>query len=162
MGRSCEKRRNITMSHGGQQYSTTIKWRPNGVVTSCVGRNGRLKHVTEGKIEGRIEATGRRGRRHKQLLDDLKEERGYRKLTEEVPTRTLWRIRFRRGHGSVVWQQKERVSEWVNIIYSRNSFENHCLEGAYHLHPKTWSPPTWKYLITSPAQILIGLYLLGI
>jgi len=32
-----------------------------------------LKHVVEGKIEGRIEVTGRRGRRRKQLLDDLKD-----------------------------------------------------------------------------------------
>jgi hypothetical protein len=29
--------------------------------------------VIEGKLEGRIEMTGRRGRRGKQLLDDLKE-----------------------------------------------------------------------------------------
>jgi hypothetical protein len=29
----------------------------------------------EGKIEERIEVTGRRGRRRKQLLDDLKEKR---------------------------------------------------------------------------------------
>ena len=35
------------------------------------------KHVIEGKIEGRIEVTGRRGRRRKQLPDDLKETRGY-------------------------------------------------------------------------------------
>jgi len=28
-----------------------------------------LKHVIEGKIEGRIEVAGRRGRRRKQLLD---------------------------------------------------------------------------------------------
>jgi hypothetical protein len=28
--------------------------------------------VIEGKLEGRIEMTGRRGRRRKQLLDDLK------------------------------------------------------------------------------------------
>jgi hypothetical protein len=32
-----------------------------------------LKHVTEGKIEG----MGRRRRRYKQLLDDLKEKRRY-------------------------------------------------------------------------------------
>jgi hypothetical protein len=37
-------------------------------------RNCFLKHIIEGKIEGRIEATGRRGRRRKQLLDDLKEK----------------------------------------------------------------------------------------
>jgi hypothetical protein len=32
--------------------------------------------VIEEKLEGRIEMTGRRGRRLKQLLDDLKENRG--------------------------------------------------------------------------------------
>jgi len=36
-------------------------------------RNCFLKHVIEEKIEGSIEVTGRRGRRRKQLLDDLKE-----------------------------------------------------------------------------------------
>ena len=29
-----------------------------------------LKHVIEGKIEGKLEVTGRRGRRRRQLLDD--------------------------------------------------------------------------------------------
>jgi hypothetical protein len=38
--------------------------------------NCRLKHVTEGARERRIEMTGRRGRRLKQLLDDHKEIRG--------------------------------------------------------------------------------------
>jgi hypothetical protein len=37
-------------------------------------------HAIEGKIQGRIEVLGRRGRRRKQLLDDFKEERGYGKL----------------------------------------------------------------------------------
>jgi hypothetical protein len=41
-------------------------------------RNCLLKHVTEEKVEG----TRRRGRRHKQLLDDLKEKRGYWKMNE--------------------------------------------------------------------------------
>jgi hypothetical protein len=44
--------------------------------TNCIGhilrRNCLLKHVTEEEIEGRIEVTGRRGRRRKQLLDDFK------------------------------------------------------------------------------------------
>jgi hypothetical protein len=43
-------------------------------------RNCLLKHVIEGMIEGRIEVAGSRGRRHKQLLDGLKETRGYWKL----------------------------------------------------------------------------------
>jgi GR25 family glycosyltransferase involved in LPS biosynthesis len=34
-----------------------------------------LKDVIEGKIRGRIDLTGRRGKRSKQLLDDLKEKR---------------------------------------------------------------------------------------
>ena len=33
-------------------------------------RNCLLKHVIEGKIEGRIDVTGRRGKRRKELLDD--------------------------------------------------------------------------------------------
>jgi hypothetical protein len=45
--------------------------------------------VIEGKMEGRIEVTGRGTRRRKQLLDDLKEERGYWKLEEETLDRTL-------------------------------------------------------------------------
>jgi len=36
-------------------------------------RNCLLKQVIEGKIKGGIEVTGRRGRRHRKLLDDLKE-----------------------------------------------------------------------------------------
>jgi hypothetical protein len=40
-------------------------------------RNCLLQRVTEGKIQGRIEVTGRQGRRRRKLLDDLKERRGY-------------------------------------------------------------------------------------
>jgi len=39
-----------------------------------LGRNCLLKHVIEGRIERRIEVTGRRGRRRKQLMDDFKEK----------------------------------------------------------------------------------------
>jgi len=52
-------------------------------------RNCLLKHVTEGKVEGRIGVTGRRGRRHKVPLDDLKEKGGYWKLEEEALDRTV-------------------------------------------------------------------------
>jgi hypothetical protein len=43
--------------------------------------------------------TGRRGRRRKQLLDDLKGKRRYWKLKEAALDRTLWRNRFGRGYG---------------------------------------------------------------
>jgi len=55
-----------------------------------------LKHVIEGKVEGRIEVTVRQGRRRKRLLDDFKGDRGYCNLKEEAPDRTAWRTRFGR------------------------------------------------------------------
>jgi hypothetical protein len=61
----------------------------------------------EGKLEGSIEMTGRRGRRRKQLLDDLKEKRRYWKLKEETLDHTLWRTCFGRGYGPVVRQTTE-------------------------------------------------------
>jgi hypothetical protein len=63
--------------------------------------------VIEGKLEGRIEMTGRRGRRRKQLLDDLKEKKRYCKLKEEALDRTLWRTHYGRGYGPVVRQTAE-------------------------------------------------------
>jgi hypothetical protein len=70
-------------------------------------RNCLLKRVIEGKIKGRIEVTGRRGRRRGNLLDDLKERRGYSHLKEEALDRTMWRARFGRGFGPVVRQTAE-------------------------------------------------------
>jgi hypothetical protein len=52
-------------------------------------RNCFLKHVIEGKIEGRLEVTRRPGGRHKQLLDDFKEKREKWKLKEEELDRAL-------------------------------------------------------------------------
>jgi hypothetical protein len=43
-----------------------------------------LKHAAEGRVEIRIDVTGRQGRRWKQRLADLKETRGYGKLIEET------------------------------------------------------------------------------
>jgi len=45
-----------------------------------------------------------RGRRRKQLLDDLEEKRRYWMLKEEALDRGLWRPRFGRGFGPVVRQ----------------------------------------------------------
>jgi hypothetical protein len=56
-------------------------------------RNCLLKHVIEGKIEGRVEIKGRRGRRRKQLLDELKEKRRYWKLKalDRSVENSLWK-----------------------------------------------------------------------
>jgi hypothetical protein len=72
----------------------TIKRRKANWIGHILRRNCLLRHVIEGKLEGRIEMTGRRGRRRKQLLDDLKEKRGYWKLKEEALDSSLWRTRF--------------------------------------------------------------------
>jgi hypothetical protein len=61
-------------------------------------RNCLLRQVTEGKIK----VTGRRERRRRKLLDDLKERRGYAHLKEEALDHNIWRARFGRGFGPVV------------------------------------------------------------
>ena len=52
-------------------------------------RNWLIKCFTESEIEGQIEVTGRRGKRRKELLDDLQEKRGFWKLNKEALDRTL-------------------------------------------------------------------------
>jgi len=63
-----------------------------------------LQRVIEGKIKGGIEVTGRRGRRCRKPLNNLKERRGYSHLKEEALDRTMRRARFGRGFGSVIRQ----------------------------------------------------------
>jgi hypothetical protein len=50
----------------------TIERRKANWIGHIVHRNCLPKHVTEGKLEGRIGMTGRRGRRCKQLLKTLR------------------------------------------------------------------------------------------
>ena len=69
----------------------TIKRRKTNWIGHILRRNCLLKHLIEGKIEESAEVTGIQRRRHKQLLDDIKEKRGYWKLKEEALDRTLWR-----------------------------------------------------------------------
>jgi hypothetical protein len=52
------------------------KWKADWI-GHILRRNCLLQRVIEGKIKGGLEVTGRRGRRRKKLLDDLKERRGY-------------------------------------------------------------------------------------
>ena len=68
-------------------------------------RNCLLRRVIEGKIKGGIEVTGRRGRRRRKLLDDLKEKRGYSHLKEKALD-LMWRARFffQRSFGPIVRQ----------------------------------------------------------
>jgi len=51
----------------------TIKRRKANLIGHILHRNCLLKHISVGKRYGRIEVMERRGRRCKQLLDDIKE-----------------------------------------------------------------------------------------
>ena len=62
---------------GEEEYPNAIERRKAKWICHILRRNCLLNQVIEGKIEGRIECTGRQGRRRKQLLDDLKETRAY-------------------------------------------------------------------------------------
>ena len=55
----------------------TVKRKKANWVGHIWRRNCLVKHFVEGKVEGRIEVTRRRGRRRKQLLGNLKEKSGY-------------------------------------------------------------------------------------
>ena len=81
-----------------------IRKRKANWIGHIMRRNCLLQRIIEGKIKGGIEVTRRRGRKHRKLLDDLKERTGYSQLKEVALDRTMWRARFGRGFGPVVRQ----------------------------------------------------------
>jgi hypothetical protein len=81
-----------------------IRKRKANWISHFLRRNCLLQRVIEGKIQGRIEVTGRQGRIRRKLLDDLKERPGYCHLKEEALDRTMWRAGFGRVIGPVVRQ----------------------------------------------------------
>jgi hypothetical protein len=107
----------VTESQGGKEYPT---YSEKKVVADWSGhilcRNCFLQHFIEGKIEGRIKVMGRRGRRRKKLLYDLKGKRGCCKLREEAPDRTMCKNRVARGCGPVVRQTAECTNEYQVML----------------------------------------------
>jgi len=81
-----------------------IRKRKANWIGHILRRHCLLQRVIEGKIKEDIEVTGRRGRKSRKLLDDLKERRGYSQLKKEALDRTMWRARFGRDFGPVVRQ----------------------------------------------------------
>jgi hypothetical protein len=61
---------------------------PQSLVRQSVVNKTGVQHGKQIK-EGKIKGTRRRERRRKQLLDDLKEARRYRKLKKEAQGRTI-------------------------------------------------------------------------
>jgi hypothetical protein len=62
----------------------TIKRRKANWIGHILRRHCLLKHVIEGKTEGKIEMTGRRKGRRRQLLDDFRQREGNWELIEEA------------------------------------------------------------------------------
>jgi hypothetical protein len=71
---------------------------------SCIGHILRRELPYTTCYWRKIEWAGRRGRRRKQLVDDLKEKGRNWKLKEEALDRTMWRTRFGRSCGPVIRQ----------------------------------------------------------
>jgi hypothetical protein len=76
----------------------TIIRRKANWIGDILHRNCLLKHI----IEGGIEMARRQGRICKQLLDDFRETRGYRKLKEEAINHTVCRTGFGRVYGPLI------------------------------------------------------------
>ena len=92
--------RNEVLLHGvkeARNFRRTVKRRKANCIVHILHRNCLLNHIIEGKLEVRIDVTGRRGRRLRQLRMNLREVRRYWKLKEEALDHTVWRTRFGRG-----------------------------------------------------------------
>jgi len=101
-----------------------IRKRKANWIGHILRRNCLLQRVFEWKIKGGIEVTGRRGRKRRKLLEDLKERRGYSHLKEEALDRTMWRARFGRGFGPVVRQ----TTKWMRkVMENKNTDQSLAL-----------------------------------
>ena len=99
---------------------TIKKRRKTNWIGHILGMNCLLKYV----IEGKIEVKRRRGRRCKQLLDDLMETSMYWKLKEEALDGSVWRIRFGRGCGPVARQTTKRI----NVHTRMHTYKQTCTQ----------------------------------
>jgi len=99
----------ILGSHRIKEMNTihTIRVKKANRIGYILRRNWLLRHVIEGKIQGRIEMTGRRWRWRKQLLDDLKwNERVLEIGRSQSAENSLWKRLWTRGNTDY------RMNEW--------------------------------------------------
>ena len=85
----------------------TVYRRKANWIGHILRRNCLIKHVVEGKVEGRIEVPVRRGRKPRKLLDDIKEKKGYCIFNEEALFCPLRRTSIGKGYIAVIRQTKE-------------------------------------------------------
>ena len=86
-----------------------IRKRKANWIGHILRRNCLLKQDIEEKVKGEMEVTRTRGRRHRKLLDVLKDRIWYSLLKEEALDRTTWRNRF---GGGFEFLSDRILSEW--------------------------------------------------
>jgi hypothetical protein len=119
----------------------TIKRRKANWIGHILHKKCLLRHIFEGKIEGRIEVTGRR--RRKQLLDHLKEKR---RLETERSTRShsVYNLLWKRL--PICCKTGYRMSEW----HDTGSWSFETTGTVYPLTKSnipedlTWATPLWE------------------
>jgi hypothetical protein len=124
-----------------------IRKRKANWIGHILRRNCLLKEVVEGKIKGRIEVTRRRGRRRKQLLDDLGDKRGYSHLKEEALDAIKWRNRFGRGCGPVVWHYWWMMTGCGPVVWQITDDDDESgrnMELTHHHVANLIHMPVWK------------------
>ena len=91
LDRSREKRRSRTLRgvKEDRNIEHNLQWKKTNWIGHILRRNRLLKRITERKVEGRMEVRGRRGRRHKKLLDDLEGTEIILEMKEETLDLTL-------------------------------------------------------------------------
>jgi len=90
--RCSDRVRNVEVLQRVKEERNILQKIKSGMATWIVHvllRNCLLTGVIEGKVEGRIEVTGRSTRKLKQLLGDLREKRRYCQFKEEAIYSTL-------------------------------------------------------------------------
>jgi hypothetical protein len=112
LDRSCD-RWSITRVKEGRKILHTRKRRIDNWIGNFLRGNFLLKSVNKGNMA----MTRRRGRKYKQLLDNLKEKRRYWKMIKEILDHTVRRTRFRIGYGPVVRQATNWMSKmrWLGL-----------------------------------------------
>jgi hypothetical protein len=103
---------------------SVLRKRKANWIGQILRRNCLLQRVIEGTIKTGIEVTGRRGRRSRKLVDNLKERRGYSHLKEEALDRTTWRARFGKGFEPVVRQTTKSIN--TNCTIYVNTWNPKC------------------------------------
>ena len=69
--------RNEEVLSRGEEHPAYNKRRKANCIGHVLRRNGLLKHIIEGKVEGGLKVMGRQERKRTQLLGNLRETRGY-------------------------------------------------------------------------------------